>query len=132
MITGERDPKVWDDSVAAGRIANFATPSFGGNLNYRSTTKGLPPGERIAMPKALAAALRPQAQAVLDNLFRNQVLPFELIATKVECLGSNEYIVRFFDSRLRSVDVSWKQDQSFEEAFQAAMVDRVRRLSKDH
>jgi hypothetical protein len=81
------------------------------------------------MPEVLAALLRPQAQAVLDNLFKDQVLPFELTAKKVECIGSNEYIVRFFDSRLRSVDVSWKKDQSFEEVFQAAMVDRVRRLS---
>ncbi len=81
------------------------------------------------MPEALAALLRPQAQAVLDNLFNDQVLPFELTATKVECIGANEYIVRFFDSRLRSVDVSWKKNQSFEEVFQAAMVDRVRRLS---
>ena len=81
------------------------------------------------MPQALAALLRPQAQSVLDNLFKDQVLPFELTASKVECIGANEYIVRFFDSRLRSVDVSWKKDQSFEEVFQAAMIDRVRRLS---
>ena len=81
------------------------------------------------MPQALSALLRPQAQSVLDNLFKNQVLPFELTATKVECIGPNEYIVRFYDSRLRSVDVSWKKDQSFEDVFQAAMVDRVRRLS---
>ena len=81
------------------------------------------------MPQALAALLRPQAQAVLDNLFKDQVLPFELTAKKVECIGANEYIVRFFDSRLRSVDVSWKKDQSFEEVFQAAMIDRLKRLS---
>ncbi|MDQ1636798.1 MAG: hypothetical protein QOF62_137 [Pyrinomonadaceae bacterium] len=81
------------------------------------------------MPQALSALLRPRAQSVLDNLFKNQVLPFELTATKVECIGPNEYIVRFYDSRLRSVDVSWKKDQSFEDVFQAAMVDRVRRLS---
>jgi hypothetical protein len=80
------------------------------------------------MPTALAALLRPQAQAVLDNLFKDHVLPFKLTATKVECIGLNEYIVRFYDRRLRSVDVSWKNDQSFEEVFQAAMVDRVTRL----
>jgi hypothetical protein len=81
------------------------------------------------MPQALAALLRPQAQSVLDNLFNDEVLPFELTATKVECIGPNEYIVRFFDSRLRSVDVSWKKDQSFAEVFQAAMIDRLKRLS---
>jgi hypothetical protein len=81
------------------------------------------------MPQALAALLCPQAQSVLDNLFKDQVLPFELTATKVECIASNEYIVRFFDSRLRSVDVSWKKDQSFEDVFQAAMIDRLKRLS---
>ena len=81
------------------------------------------------MPQALAALLRPQAQSVLDNLFKDQVLPFELTAKNVECIGSNEYIVRFFDSRLRSVDVSWKKDQSFAEVFQVAMIDRLKRLS---
>lgn len=81
------------------------------------------------MPKALGALLRPQAQSVLDKLFKDHVLPFELTATKVECIGPNEYIVRFYDSRLRSVDVSWKKDQSFADVFQAAMVDRIKRLS---
>ena len=81
------------------------------------------------MPQALAVLLRPQAQSVLDNLFKDEVLPFELTASKVECIGPNEYIVRFFDSRLRSVDVSWKKDQSFEDVFQAAMLDRLKRLS---
>ncbi len=81
------------------------------------------------MPTASVALLRPQAQSVLDNLFNDHVLPFELTATKVECIGPNEYIVRFYDSRLRSVDVSWKKDQSFEDVFQAAIVERVKRLS---
>lgn len=81
------------------------------------------------MPTASGSLLRPQAQSVLDNLFRHHVLPFELTVTKVECIGPNEYIVRFYDRRLRSVDVSWKKDQSFEDVFQEAIIDRVKRLS---
>lgn len=81
------------------------------------------------MPKALSALLRPEAQSVLDQLFKEHAIPFELMATKVESVGANEYIVRFYDSRLRSVDVSWKKDQSFEDVFRVALLDRVSRLS---
>lgn len=40
-----------------------------------------------------------------------------------------EYIVRFFDSRLRSVDVSWKTPDSFKNGVRVAILARVARLS---
>jgi hypothetical protein len=48
-----------------------------------------------------------EAQSVLDALWTEKLIPFELTARKVESLGLEEYIVRFYDTRLRSVDFSW-------------------------
>jgi hypothetical protein len=82
------------------------------------------------MPKvSVATSLTSRAQPVLDRLFKEQLIPFQLTAAKVDCLGPNEYIIRFHDSRLRSVDVSWDKGQSFEDVFRASMLDRVTRMS---
>jgi hypothetical protein len=58
---------------------------------------------------------RVEAQQALDELFSEYLLPFELTAHKLESIGSREYIVRFHDSRLSSIDVSWVQGQCFKE-----------------
>ena len=68
------------------------------------------------------------AQRVLDELFSKQVLPFKLSAEKVESLGEGELIVRFYDSRIHSIDVSWSEGQCFMQAFRTALVDRLCRL----
>ncbi|MGI8837063.1 MAG: hypothetical protein ACR2H4_10560 [Pyrinomonadaceae bacterium] len=82
------------------------------------------------MPKvSVATSLTSRAQPVLDSLFKDQLIPFQLTAAKVDCLGPDEYIIRFHDSRLRSVDVSWQKGQSFEDVFRASMLDRVSRMS---
>lgn len=70
-----------------------------------------------------------EAQQALDELFSEHLLPFELSALVVESIGSAEYIVRFYDSRLRSVDVSCPQGQNFKDALRAAVLERVKRLS---
>jgi len=70
-----------------------------------------------------------RAQETLDELFVESLIPFQLSAQQVESLGMEEYIVRFHDSRLRSVDVSWKPGQTFKTIFRAAILSRVSRLS---
>lgn len=70
-----------------------------------------------------------ETQAVLDELWAANLIPFQLTAHKVESLGMEEYIVRFYDSRLRSVDVSWKKQHSFKEAVRVAVLARSGRLS---
>lgn len=72
---------------------------------------------------------RVEAQQTLDELFSEGLLPFPLSAHKLECIGSEEYIVRFHDSRLCSVDLSWHKDQCFKDVFRAALLERVGRLS---
>jgi len=65
---------------------------------------------------------------MLDELFDQDLIPFTLSARVVESIGMEEYIVRFHDSRLRSVDVSCQQSQIFNTVFRAAVLDRVARL----
>ena len=70
-----------------------------------------------------------EAQQALDELFIEHLIPFKLSAHKLESIGSEEYIVRFHDSRLRSVDISWLQGQCFKDVFRTAVLERVNRLS---
>ena len=70
-----------------------------------------------------------EAQSLLDDLWTEELIPFQLTAHKVESLGQDEYIVRFYDTRLDSVDVSWKEPDSFENAVKVAILARVARLS---
>ena len=70
-----------------------------------------------------------EAQSVLNDLWVESLIPFELTACKVECIGPGEYIIRFHDRRLRSVDVSWKDPESFDAAVREAILARAARLS---
>jgi hypothetical protein len=79
--------------------------------------------------KADIEHMRLGAQDTLDELFTEHLIPFELSARKVDCIGIDEYIVRFYDSRLRSIDISWSLGQSFRSVFRASVLDRVKRLS---
>ena len=72
---------------------------------------------------------RAEAQQTLDELFTEQLIPFKLSACLVESIGREEYIVRFHDSRLRSVDVSWRQGERFKDNFRTVVLERVKRLS---
>ena len=74
-------------------------------------------------------SLKLEAQAVLDELLREQELPFKLEAQKVVAAGEGRYTIRFFDSRLHSITVSWEAGESFKEVVRAAVLDRVSRLS---
>ena len=68
------------------------------------------------------------AQETLDELFTQHLIPFALSARVVDSIGLEEYVVRFHDSRLRSIDVSCREGQSFKEVVRLAVLDRVSRL----
>ena len=70
-----------------------------------------------------------EAQQALDQLYKDDLIPFELSAHKLEPTGTKECNVRFHDSRLHSVHVSWPKGKRFKDAFRTAVVDRVKRLS---
>jgi hypothetical protein len=77
------------------------------------------------MPDKLTVAV----QSLLDDLWAEELIPFQLTAHKVESLGREEYIIRFYDPRLHSLDVSWKEPDSFENAVRVAILARVARFS---
>jgi len=73
--------------------------------------------------------LKAEAQQVLEALFSEGLIPFALFAGKVECIAPDEYIIRFYDSRLYSVDVSWRQDECFRDVFRITVLQRVGRMT---
>jgi hypothetical protein len=75
------------------------------------------------------ASMKLGAQETLDELFVEGLIPFKLSAQLVESLGMEEYIVRFHDSRLYSVDVSWRPGEVFRAVFRAAVLARFARLT---
>jgi hypothetical protein len=72
--------------------------------------------------------LRVSAQQALDELFAERLIPFTLAVRAVESIGLEEYILRFQDHRLSSVDVSWLSGQPFKAAVRSAVLSRVSRL----
>jgi len=72
--------------------------------------------------------LRLEAQQTLDDLLKDDLIPFELTARKIESDDSGLYVIRFYDSRLFSITVAWEEGQSFKDIFRAAVLDRVKRM----
>ena len=72
---------------------------------------------------------KPEAQKALDELFSEQLLPFKLTACAVKNVGLQEYIIRFHDSRLHSVLVSWYEGLSFKDVCRSAVLERVKAFS---
>jgi len=68
-------------------------------------------------------------QETLDELFSERLIPFELTAYKVKADGLGEYVVPFYDSRIRSVRFSWKEGGSVKAAVRAAVLDHVNKMS---
>ena len=74
--------------------------------------------------------LKMQAQQVLNELDRKDLLPFTLTAMAVESLRPNNYTIYFYDSRLPSVSVSWVEGQSFKDLFRVVIQNRVSEMLK--
>jgi hypothetical protein len=73
--------------------------------------------------------IRADAQQVLDDLFEKNLIPFRLHAREVKSIGMDEFVIRFHDSRLRSIDVTWKSGESFKKPFRVAILGRIERIS---
>ncbi|HWN11129.1 MAG TPA: hypothetical protein VNO50_17960 [Pyrinomonadaceae bacterium] len=76
----------------------------------------------------LIERLRSEAQSALDDLWTRKLIPFKLTVCKIDYLGFDEYILRFYDSRLRSVDVTWKTGDSFAERLRLVVLARMSRV----
>lgn len=69
------------------------------------------------------------AQHALNDLFSESRLPFPLTAHAVETIGLQEYVIRFNDSRLHSVIVSWYEGLDFKDVCRKAVLQRVKTYS---
>jgi len=69
------------------------------------------------------------AQQSVDELFNEHLLPFKLAAGRIACIGVEEYIVYFDDSRLPTVNISWCEGESFKNVVRAAVLERLHSAS---
>ncbi|MBC7932650.1 MAG: hypothetical protein H7Z38_18980 [Rubrivivax sp.] len=74
-------------------------------------------------------ALKLEAQQVLDELMKEQLIPFKLYAGEVVSEGVGKYTIRFHDSRIRSVTVTLEAGQCFKDSVRTATLARVARMS---
>lgn len=67
---------------------------------------------------------RNQAQEALDELWAEHVIPFKLIAYKVDrvSIRDHRYRVHFFDARLPEVIVEWTPGISFKDLVRIAVL----------
>jgi hypothetical protein len=77
----------------------------------------------------LEESQKADAQQALDELFSENLLPFKLSARAVEVIGLQEYIIRFYDSRMNSVLVSWYEGLSFKDICRTAVLEKVKAFS---
>ena|SRR3989442_14297193 len=78
----------------------------------------------------LREGIKLKVQETVDELFGQHLIPFKLTAYKVNPDGMGGYIVPFYDSRINSIRVSWKngesfKGESFKEVVRAAVLDAV-------
>ncbi|HEY3040825.1 MAG TPA: hypothetical protein VGJ66_18955 [Pyrinomonadaceae bacterium] len=73
-------------------------------------------------------SLHVEAQQALDELRREELLPFPLVAHRLTEAGPGDYVIAFYDSRLRWVTVQWQEGESFKLAVRAAVLAGVARM----
>ena len=73
-------------------------------------------------------AMKIVVQQTLDELYVENLIPFKLSVRGLKSIGMEEYVIRFHESWLSSLDVSWPQDQRFSTTFRTAILNRVARL----
>ena len=70
-----------------------------------------------------------EAQSELDDLWAKRLIPFKLIAGKVESSGTETYIVYFYDNRFYSVDFYRKNHQPFRVAIRTAVLAQTAKVN---
>ena len=72
--------------------------------------------------------LESEAQQVLEQLWAEKLIPFELNVGKIT-KHPGHYTVHFHDSRMYTADVPLNEGQSWAEMVRVAVLDRVANLS---
>jgi hypothetical protein len=73
-------------------------------------------------------SLRSEAQQALDELMNENALPFRLRANNVTMTDEGSYVVHFYDSRFRSITVSWTPGESFRDNVRAAVLEGLHKI----
>jgi len=73
--------------------------------------------------------LKLETQSVLDALLKEGLIPFPLSVGSIKRYPSSMYQIRFFDSRIRSVDFYCGAAQPFKDVCRIAVLDRVAKMS---
>ena len=71
--------------------------------------------------------MKSRVQETLDELLTEHLIPFALTAYKVDAIGCNEYVVPFYDSRVRSVNFFWR-DGDVKPVIRTAVLACVKRI----
>ncbi len=69
-----------------------------------------------------------EAQEVLDDLWREGLIPFSLSVGRIT-KASDEYTIHFFDSRISTALVPFTEGQNFKDSVRSAVLDRVAKMS---
>lgn len=72
--------------------------------------------------------LEAEAQQVLDELWREEAIPFPLSVGKLT-KGMGEYTIDFHDSRIRTARILLTEGQSFRDMVRASVLARVAQMS---
>jgi hypothetical protein len=72
--------------------------------------------------------LQAEAQEILDELWNEKLIPFELTIRSVT-EGVGEYIIRFYDSRIHLVHVPLADGHPFKHQVRSAVLERVAKVS---
>ena len=75
-----------------------------------------------------ALTLEAESQQVLDELLKENELPFALHVGKI-VKGSGSYTIHFHDSRIRTAQVELTEGLSFRDMVRTSVLDRVARMS---
>lgn len=78
------------------------------------------------MPRDLS--IEAEAQEVLDELWSEKLIPFELNIGKIT-KGIGEYTILFYDSRIHSANVPLTKGLSFRDMVRSAVLARVDHMS---
>ncbi|MGI9066175.1 MAG: hypothetical protein ACR2HX_07215 [Pyrinomonadaceae bacterium] len=78
------------------------------------------------MPRDLS--IEAEAQEVLDELWSEKLIPFELNIGKIT-KGIGEYTILFYDSRIHSARVPLTEGLSFRDMVRSAVLARVDQMS---
>jgi hypothetical protein len=72
--------------------------------------------------------LKAEAQEVLDELWKEELLPFKLNVGKLS-KDIGEYTIHFYDSRMRRASIPLTEGMSFRDMVRVAVLARVAKLS---